>query len=82
MPDYFLRDSFAAKLGLASEELQRFEARGVIHSVGKQGRTYYSSQDFYRLKAILHLTRNKGLTLEDAQARVTRRPGLVLASGR
>lgn len=82
MPDYFLADSLATKLGLGWKELQEYEARGVIHSVIKEGRTYYSSQDFYRLKGILHFTRNKGLSLEEAQARVPSRPKLVSASRR
>lgn len=82
MPDYFLAECFATKLGLGWKELQEYEAREVIHGVVKKGQTYYSSQDFYRLKGILHFTRNKGLALTEAQARVPRRPKLVSASRR
>jgi DNA-binding transcriptional MerR regulator len=70
MPDYFLAEHFAAKLGLSQEELADFEAKGVIRRAVKNERTYYSSGDLYRLKAVLHLVQGKGLTLEGARARV------------
>ena len=68
MADYFLAEHFAAKLGLSQKELSDFEARGVIRRVAKNARTYYSSQDFYRLKAVLHFIRNKRLSVEAARA--------------
>lgn len=70
MADYFLAEHFAAKLGLSQKELSDFEARGMIRRVAKNGRTYYSSQDFYRLKGVLHFIRNKRLSIEAARARV------------
>jgi DNA-binding transcriptional MerR regulator len=70
MPDFFLAEHLAAKLGLLQKELSDFEARGVIRRVAKNGRTYYSSQDFYRLKGVLHFMRNKGLSVEAARGRV------------
>ena len=68
MADYFLAEHFAAKLGLSQKELSDFEARGVIRRVAKNGRTYYSSQDFCRLKSVLHFIRNKRLSIEAARA--------------
>jgi len=68
MPDFFLAEHLAAKLGLSQKELSDFEARGVIRRVAKNGHTYYSSQDFYRLKGVLHFMRNKGLSVEAARA--------------
>jgi DNA-binding transcriptional MerR regulator len=81
MPDYFLAEHFAAKMGVSREDLSSFEAKGVIRVVVKNGRTYYSSRDFYRLKGVLHLMRDKGLTLEGARARVeaTARPLSAIA---
>lgn len=72
MPDFFLADHLAAKLGLSQEELADFEARGVIRRVVKNGHTYYSSQDFCRLKGVLHFMRNKGLSLEKARVQLAR----------
>jgi len=70
MPEYFLAEHLAAKMGLSNEGLASFEAKGVIRAVVKNGRTYYSSRDFYRLKGVLHFMRDKGLSLEAARARV------------
>jgi len=70
MPDYFLPEHLAMKLGISLEELLQFEARGVIKGIPKNGRTYYSSQDAYRLRGVLHLMRKKGLEMEEARARV------------
>jgi len=81
MPDYFLAEHFAAKLGLSQEELADFEARGVIRRVVKKERTYYSSRDFYRLKAVLHLVQGQGLSLEKARSRVDGAARLVAVSG-
>jgi DNA-binding transcriptional MerR regulator len=70
MPEYFLAEHLAAKMGLSKEGLASFEAKGVVRAVVKNGRTYYSSRDFYRLKGVLHFMRDKGLSLEAARARV------------
>jgi DNA-binding transcriptional MerR regulator len=71
MPDYLLAEMVAEKLGLPQQELESFEARGIIgRAVKKNGRAYYSSQDVYRLKGVLHFMRKKGLSLEQARNRV------------
>jgi len=81
MPDYFLAEHFAAKLGLSQEELADFEAKRVIRRIVKHERTYYSSRDFYRLKAALHLVQGKGFSLEMALSRVDGAARLVAVSG-
>jgi hypothetical protein len=81
MPDYFLAEHFACKLGLSQAELAEFEARAVIRRVVKNERTYYSSRDFYRLRAVLHLVQGQGLTLEKARSRVDGAARLVAVSG-
>jgi DNA-binding transcriptional MerR regulator len=70
MPDYFLDEHLASKLGLSLEEVARFESRGVIERVSKNGRTYYSSQDFYRLKGVLFFVRHRGLSVGEARAKL------------
>ena len=72
MPDYILEEHLSDKLGLSEKDLLYFESRGVIRGELKNGNTYYSSRDFYRLKGVLHYMRNKGLSLEEAQAQVVR----------
>ena len=81
MPDYFLAEHFTTKLGLSQEELADFEAKGVIRRVVKNERTYYSSRDLYRLKAVLHLVQGKGLSLEKARSQVDGAARLVAVSG-
>jgi DNA-binding transcriptional MerR regulator len=71
MPEFLLSELFAAKLEISPNDLPRFEAQGIIRPVSKNGHTYYSSRDFYQLKGILHFMRNEGLSVEDAQERVT-----------
>jgi DNA-binding transcriptional MerR regulator len=70
MPDYFLAEHFAGRVGLSQKELADFEAKGVIRRVVKNERTYFSARDLYRLKAVLHLVHGKGLSLEKARSRV------------
>lgn len=69
MPEFLLAEHMASKLELEQTELPQFEQRGIIKAVMKNGRVYYSSRDFYRLKGVLHFMRN-GLSIEDAHDRV------------
>ncbi len=70
MPEFLLAEQLAAKLDLNPADLPDFERQGIIKPVNKNGRVYYSSRDFYRLKGVLHFMRTKGLSVEEAQDRV------------
>ena len=70
MPDYILEDHVIQRLELSPMDLQRFEQRGIIQGVEKNGYVFYSSREFYRLKGVLHYMRNQGLSLDDARAKV------------
>ena len=70
MPDYILSAHLATKLGLSEDELRNFERRRVIRAKEKNGATYYSSHELYKLKGVLHFMRKKGLSLEEASDRV------------
>jgi DNA-binding transcriptional MerR regulator len=70
MPDYILEDHVIQRLELSPMDLQRFEQRGIIQGVEKNGHVFYSSREFYRLKGVLHYMRNQGLSLDDAHAKV------------
>jgi DNA-binding transcriptional MerR regulator len=82
MPDYFLAEHVATKLGLSVRELLEFETRGVVRSTEKNGRIYYSCQDVYRLRGVLYFTRHKGLSLQEARARLASRSTLSSGSFR
>ncbi|MEW5977096.1 MAG: hypothetical protein AB1898_14945 [Acidobacteriota bacterium] len=70
MPDYILEDHFLRRLKISPLELKGFEQKGVIRGVEKNGLTFYSSREFYRLKGVLHYMRSQGLSLEEARAKV------------
>jgi DNA-binding transcriptional MerR regulator len=71
MPEYLLAQLLAAKLDIEETELPKFEQQGIIKPVQKNGRTYYSSRDFYRLKGVLHFMRTGGLSMREADERVS-----------
>jgi DNA-binding transcriptional MerR regulator len=68
--DFLLAEHFASKLGLSEEEVASFQERGIIHPVRKNGLVYYSSREFWLLKAILNCMRNEGLAFEQARSRL------------
>jgi DNA-binding transcriptional MerR regulator len=70
MPEFILATHLAAKLELNLSELPQYEQHGILKPVSKNGNTYYSSRDFYRLKGVLHFVREKGLTADEAFDRV------------
>jgi len=70
MADYLRPEQLALRLGMSEEELQQFEKSGVIRAVTKNGYSYYSVREFHRLRAVLRLMREKGLTVADARAQV------------
>ena len=80
MPEFLLAEQLAVKLELAQAELGKFENQGIIRAVKKNGRTYYSSRDFYRLKGVLHFMRTKGLSLDEAQDEVANWKGFAQAA--
>jgi len=70
MSEFILAEQVATKLDLMQDNLPEFESQGIIKPVRKNGRTYYSSRDFFRLKGVLHFMRTNGLSIEEAQDRV------------
>lgn len=70
MPEFILAAHLAAKLELSEAELPQYERQGILKPVNKNGNTYYSAKDFYRLKGVLHFVREKGLTADEAFDRV------------
>ena len=66
-------ESFCALTGLSRAKVDDFEARGLIASVAKGERRFYSLREVYRAKGILYFMRTAGLTPEEASARVDAR---------
>jgi DNA-binding transcriptional MerR regulator len=70
MPEFLPAELLAQKLDVQPGELPEFESQGVIRPVKKNGRIFYSSRDFYRLKGVLHFMRTRGLSLDEAHDQV------------
>jgi DNA-binding transcriptional MerR regulator len=69
MSEFILAHHFAAKLNLQESALPRYEDQGIIKHVSKNGNTYYSAGDLYRMKAVLHFM-SDGLSADEALDRV------------
>jgi len=70
LADYLRPEQLAVRFGLSEEEVQRFDKEGLIRAVAKNGYKYYSVRECHRLRAILNLVRDQGLSLADARAQV------------
>lgn len=85
LADYLRPEQLAVRFGLSEEEVQQFDNAGVIRAIAKNGYQYYSVRECHRLRAILNLMRDQGLSLTDARAQVearVKRPVEVRAGGR
>lgn len=63
-------ESASRKAGLTIAELEELDRAGVISGVEKNGFTFYSMREVYRLKAIRFFMNTHGLTLEQARLQV------------
>jgi DNA-binding transcriptional MerR regulator len=70
MSEFMLAQHFAAKLNLEETALPDFVQQGIIKPVKKNGHTYFSARDLYRLKGVLHLMREGGLSADEALDRI------------
>ena len=73
LADYLRPEQLAVRFGLSEEEVQQFDKEGLIRAVTKNGYKYYPVRECHRLRAILNLVRDQGLSLADARAQVERR---------
>lgn len=66
MGDYLNSRQMSQKLGLTEAELQDLEANGHLQPTVKNGGRFYSRREAYRLRAALHLARQRKLSLREA----------------
>ncbi len=69
MSEFILAQHFAAKLNMEESALPEFVQQGIIKPVKKNGNTYFSQRDLYRLKGVLHFMEN-GLSADEAFDRI------------
>ena len=68
MGEYFTSQQLSQKLGIAESELTALEAGGHLQATvnRKNGGRFYSGRQAYRLRAALHLARQRKLSLREA----------------
>jgi len=67
---YVSLTNFCKETGLSADEVQHYEARGIIRSTTKGGNYFYSRRETYRAKGILYFMRTLGLTAEEAAHKI------------
>jgi len=67
---YFNLTSFCKTTGLTAEEVNKYEARGLIRSTVKGANHFYSLREAYRVKGIIYFMKTHGLSADDAAVRV------------
>ena len=63
-------ESASRQAGITQTQLKELADAGIISGVEKNGCTFYSPRDVYRMKAIRFLMRTRGLTLDQARLEV------------
>jgi DNA-binding transcriptional MerR regulator len=73
MADYYTPQQLAQKLGIAEATITELQSNGLIQPTVKDGRSFLSSQQAYRLRAALRWARKDKIDLKEAFARVEER---------
>jgi predicted site-specific integrase-resolvase len=73
MADYYTPQQLAQKLGIAEATITELQSNGLIQPTVKDGRSFLSSQQAYRLGAALRRARKDKIDLQEAFARVEER---------
>ena len=73
MADYYTPLQLAQVLGIAEDTIAELQTRGLLHPTIRDGKSYFSSQQAYRLRAAIRCTRKDKIDLQEALARVERR---------
>jgi MerR HTH family regulatory protein len=63
-------ESASRQAGITQTQLKELDDAGVVSGVEKNGCTFYSTCEVYRLKSIRFLMKTRGLTLDQARLQV------------
>lgn len=74
MGDYLLAEHLMARLGLSPQQLEQAQQAGFAQPVEKNGHTFYSATQAYKLRAACNLMEKKGYTWERALVEMMRGP--------
>ncbi len=67
---YVSLTSFCKTTGLTADEVNDYEARGLIRSTAKGAARFYSLREAYRAKGMSYFMRTQGLSADEAAAKV------------
>jgi DNA-binding transcriptional MerR regulator len=73
MPDYYTSQQLAQALGIAETTITELQGKGLLQPTVKDGRSFLSSQQAYRLRAAIRWARKDKIDLPEAFARVEAR---------
>jgi DNA-binding transcriptional MerR regulator len=71
--DYCTFQQLAQTLGIAETSIRELQAKGLLQPTVKNGRTYFSSQQAYRLRAAVRQAHRDRIDFEEAFAKVEER---------
>jgi hypothetical protein len=73
MPDYYTSQQLALTLGIAETTITELQGKGLLQPTVKDGRSFLSSQQAYRLRAAIRWARKDKIDLQEAFAKVEER---------
>lgn len=73
MPDYYTSQQLAQALGIAETTITELQGKGLLQPTVKDGRSFLSSQQAYRLRAAIRWARKDKIDLPEAFAKVEAR---------
>jgi DNA-binding transcriptional MerR regulator len=73
MPDYYNSQQLAQMLGIAEVSITELQRKGLLQPTVKDGRSFLSSQQAYRLRAAVRWARKDKIDLQEAFAKVEER---------
>jgi DNA-binding transcriptional MerR regulator len=73
MPDYYTPQQLAQRLDIAESTIAELQTKGLLRPTVKDGRSYFSSRQAYRLRAAVRWASKDKIDLQEAFARVEER---------
>jgi len=73
MPDYYTSQQLAQNLGIAEVTITELQRKGLLQPTIKDGKSFLSSQQVYRLRAAIRSARKDKIDLLEAFEKVEQR---------
>jgi DNA-binding transcriptional MerR regulator len=73
MADYYTPQQLAHQLGIPEATIEELQTKGLLQPAVKDGRSFLSSQQAYRLRAAIRWARKDKIDLQEAFAKVEER---------